>query len=97
MGNADSVDMLAPDDPIDTAAADGLCQHLHRAISILVLDRTIPNRAMINRSQCICYYCNPVSRLVFARGGRKDILANECVKIAFNFTLKVLYRHIFRY
>lgn len=81
--------MMAPDSADDAAAnADGLCQHLHRAISILLMDRTIPNRAMINKAQCICYYCNPVSRLLFVRGGRKDILCNDCVKIAFNFTLK---------
>jgi hypothetical protein len=68
--------------------ADGTCQHINRAITILLTDKTIPNRSMINKSQCICYYCNPLSRLVFCRGGRKDILANKCVKLAFNFNLK---------
>jgi hypothetical protein len=91
MGNANGAeeqDPLAGMSSEPMLSPDGSCQHINRAISILLMDRTIANRSMINKAQCICYYCNPLSRLVFCRGGRKDILANRSVKLAFNFNLK---------
>lgn len=80
MGNAESDSEIA-------LAADGSCTHIVQAVSILLRDRVVSSRTMINKSQCICYYCSPLNRHVFTRGKRKDVLPNEAVKIALNFSL----------
>jgi hypothetical protein len=91
MGNADS----SPDDAseirseiVKVSAADGSCQHINSAISVLLMERVVPSRNLINKAQCICYYCNPLSRNVFTRGAKKDVIPNSCVKIAFNYLLR---------
>ncbi len=92
MGNAESAEDIegteVRSEIMRCVSTDGSCEHVNRAISILLSERIVPSRSLINKSLCICYYCKPLSRNIFPRGDKKDLIPSRCVKIALNFVIK---------